>query len=142
MALDPTSMHLNLRTAEFKSWMKIKAGPKPHRGSQLVSVMILSRERGACSLSSGTHPVTDCISSTLSGSPGIISEEFPTKSARTQCFYVPGDGNLVQQPGDLYREPVHTQDAPMCTQACRASIHTGLPPSAKCVIILWSNTIW
>lgn len=138
IALDPTSVHL--RSAEAKSWMKIKAGPNPHRSSQPVSGTFLSNERGACSPAQVHILFQIALAAHCLCPVGHIRgvHHHICTHTHAQYFYVPCEGNLVQQLGGLCyppqascREPLHTQAVLMYTPACRTWIHTGLPPRAK-----------
>lgn len=138
IALDPTSVHL--RSAEAKSWMKIKAGPNPHRSSQPVSGTFLSNERGACSPAQVHILFQIALAAHCRCPVGHIRgvHHHICTHTHAQYFYVPCEGNLVQQLGGLCyppqascREPLHTQAVLMYTPACRTWIHTGLPPRAK-----------
>lgn len=103
IALDPASMHL--RTAEARSWMKIKAGPDTEAVSRSAG-RFLSNQRGARGPAWAPHPASDCISGTLPAPHGSYQRSSPADLlTRTLFFGVPCEGNLVPQLGGLYYPP-------------------------------------
>lgn len=147
IAFDPTPMHL--RSAEAKSWMKIKAGPNPHRSSQPVSGTFLSNERGACSPAQAHILFQIALAAHCLCPVGHIRGVHHHICTHTRTIFLcPLWGKscaaawwfVLSTTGFMQRTTAHTSCAHVHTSLQNMDTHW-VTSQSKSVIILWSNTI-
>lgn len=139
---------MHLRSVAAKSWMKIKAGPTPHRSSQ--PVIFLSDYQGACSPAQAPILLQIALAARCQAPLGHIRGVHHHICTRTRMLNIlmslagatlcSSSAVLYYPPQTSCRAALHTQAALVYTQARRTWIHTGVTSQSKSVIILWSNT--